>query len=322
MENADTCPSVVILSSKYDFTCDYIVAQLLERDVSYIRLNSEDLSSYSIHFDPIARIVNVITPFSHFVLSPECIKSFYFRRPVFLRDYGDDKRSLDERFSRIQWSTFIRSLVIFNEACWINDPVATYRAEHKAMQLYIASELGFTTPETVISNSPHPNVLAYTSDDIIVKGLDTVLMREDGMEMFGYTNIEKTSSLEPTAWNTAPAIFQQALMNKLDIRVTVIGNLTFSAAVTCNGSKIEGDWRAKKREAKFSQYELPEEIAEKCCSLVRKLGLRYGAIDLALQDGEYFFLEINPTGEWAWLVDSTGMRIDSAITDALIYGIV
>jgi hypothetical protein len=37
-------PEVLILASRFDFTCDYVVAALRKRGVSYLRLNSEDLS--------------------------------------------------------------------------------------------------------------------------------------------------------------------------------------------------------------------------------------------------------------------------------------
>ena len=42
------------------------------------------------------------------------------------------------------------------------------------------------------------------------------------------------------------------------------------------------------------RYELPEEIATKCVQLTQALGLVFGAIDLAVQDETYYFLEINP----------------------------
>lgn len=51
--------------------------------------------------------------------------------------------------------------------------------------------------------------------------------------------------------------------------------------------------------------------------LLKSLGLRFGGIDLAVSDGEYYFLEVNPTGEWAWLVDATALPIDEAIAGAL-----
>jgi len=39
-------------------------------------------------------------------------------------------------------------------------------------------------------------------------------------------------------------------------------------------------------------------------------GLNFGAIDLIVDpDGEFFFLELNPNGQWAWIQQATGRRI-------------
>jgi len=52
---------------------------------------------------------------------------------------------------------------------------------------------------------------------------------------------------------------------------------------------------------------------------VRLLGLRFAAIDLVLdQTGEYWFLEANPNGQWAWIESRTGLPISSAIVDELL----
>ena len=53
-------------------------------------------------------------------------------------------------------------------------------------------------------------------------------------------------------------------------------------------------------------------------ALVRRLGLRYGAIDLILTpEGDYVFLEINPNGQWQWIEEPTGLPITSALCDEL-----
>ena len=207
--------------------------------------------------------------------------------------------------------------MIFHEALWVNDPTATYKAEHKAVQLSVAASKGFAVPETRVTNSPHPDLLGDAYDNVAVKGLDTVLLRAGGYEMFGFTTFESTEKLEPYAWRSAPATVQAALTNKLDIRVTVVGGRVFAAAITVEGKPICDDWRVHKSSVQFSRIDLPAEIAERCSAVVRQLGLVFGAIDLALCDNEYYFLEINPTGEWAWLVGSAGLPIDEAIVEFL-----
>jgi glutathione synthase/RimK-type ligase-like ATP-grasp enzyme len=51
--------------------------------------------------------------------------------------------------------------------------------------------------------------------------------------------------------------------------------------------------------------------------LLEALGLNFGAIDLVESKGSYFFIEINPTGEWGWLVGDE-RRFDAEIAAWLI----
>lgn len=48
-----------------------------------------------------------------------------------------------------------------------------------------------------------------------------------------------------------------------------------------------------------------------------KLKLQFGGIDLIYMKDTYYFIEVNPTGEWGWLLNSAGMRIDIAIVDCM-----
>lgn len=65
-------------------------------------------------------------------------------------------------------------------------------------------------------------------------------------------------------------------------------------------------------------YQLPEAMADRCIALTRKLGLRFGAIDFVLdQEGQLWFLEINPNGQWGWIETRTGHPIAAAIVSEL-----
>jgi glutathione synthase/RimK-type ligase-like ATP-grasp enzyme len=45
--------------------------------------------------------------------------------------------------------------------------------------------------------------------------------------------------------------------------------------------------------------------------------LNFGAIDLIFHNNEYYFIEINPTGEWSWLQKITGYKFDELIVKSL-----
>lgn len=310
-------PKVLILASRFDVSCDFVVARLRARRIPYFRLNSEDLTDSILELDPLRRQLVVRQGNLRCRVTPATLGSIYFRRPVFLRDYGGDTREPSDRFSRLQWASFLRNLILFDEADWINHPVSTYRAEHKALQLAVASRIGFAVPETVITNAPTAHTLSSTPAEVAIKGVDTVFLRDGDQEMFGFTTIEEAHSLDPSAWKSAPATVQAALTNKLDIRATVVGGHVFAASITVDGQGVSGDWRSKKGSARFAAVSLPIEVERLCLSFMAALGLRFGGIDLAFQGDQYYFLEVNPTGEWAWLVDCAGLAIDQAIANLL-----
>lgn len=311
-------PSIVILASRFDLTCDFVVSALRRIGANYVRLNSEDLSEISLSLHPKSTEIFVKMAGDKFRISKDNLKTVFFRRPVFLRDYGGTSLSPLEQFKRHQWAAFIRNFIILKNVCWMNHPGATYVAEHKAYQLSVASDLGFDVPETVVSNSLELSLEGKDPENLLaVKGLDTVMVRDGEYETFGFTTFVKRAELSQPQIQAAPVVFQEAFEQKIDLRVTVVGPDIFAVAITKNGEPIAGDWRQEKTGATFEPYELPNEIETKCIQLVSKLNLTYGAIDLAAVGESFYFLEINPTGEWGWLVDAAGLAIDETVARRL-----
>ena len=319
METESITPQVLLLASKFDLSCDYVVSHLRRRKASYFRLNTEDFDRLAIVAVPDERRVQINAEDLEIRLQLPQLKAVYFRRGVYPREAFTPLHSADEQLVRTHRSAFMRNLMLFDSCLWINHPAATYKAEHKALQLAAAKQMGFAVPRTVITNhASGVRLVAQGDSQVAIKGLDTVLVRQDDMETFGYTTLMETTDAELAHLASAPLVAQEALTDKLDLRVTVVGDKAFCSSVEYQGQPIPGDWRLVKSCASFSPYVLPKGIATKCVQLTQHLGLVFGAIDLALQDGTYYFLEINPTGEWAWLVDQSNLPIDQAIAAALL----
>lgn len=307
-------PSVVILASRFDLACDYVVARLRARSVPYLRLNTEDLPDSRITFDPFEPRLSGNVGTRDFCIDRGCLKSILFRRPVFLREAGDAVRPPGERLARFHWATFMRSFMTFDWVTWVNHPAATYQGENKVVQLLMARQVGLAVPRTIVSNDRAEVMRVFHKlPAIAIKGLDVVLIREGDFETFGYTNVVPLGDIAAAEISAYPVIAQEALHDKLDLRVTVVGEELFCAAATVGDRPISGDWRLQKNNVRWSSFDLPDSVAAACVALVGKMGLSFGAIDLAQRGREFFFLEINPTGEWAWLVDEAGLQIDETI---------
>lgn len=241
--------------------------------------------------------------------------SVYFRAPVFYRTTGK-AYSLEEQLKRSQWSAFIRNMIVFDKAQWINYPPSVYQSENKLYQLKIAKECGMAVPETYIGNVLPNNIIPEKI--YIVKSLDTALFYNNGKEMFTYSTMISGQELLEADLKLAPIILQEYLESKTDLRVTVVGDQIFPVAIMKHGKSITGDWRkTSKDDLEYIPVELPWGVTSQIIALMKKLNLTFGGIDLALVGGTYYFIEVNPTGEWGWLASVVNLPIDKAIVKCM-----
>jgi len=289
---------ILILSSMYDFSTDLVVQRLENNGDAYIRLNKEQLSDYEIFLDPVNAILRIAG--EHIEVETSKIKSVWFRQPVFLRNTPGRTIDINEQLSLSQWNAFLRGLMVFQDAYWMNWPQATYTAESKPYQLMSAKKIGFSVPQTIVSNSLGFEKLS--SKKFIIKSMDTVLLKENDDCYFTYTSKANPDDFSLERTRQAPITFQEYIEDKLDIRVTVIDNKVYAVAIKANGCAIADDWRMQGKDAlEYIDIELPDNVNKLCIDYVKMLGLKYGAIDLIKTKDQYVFIEINPTGEWGWL---------------------
>ena len=305
----------LIISNTVDYSTDFICYRLQQLGKKYLRINRDRFGTYKILYtlESDSLIVNIGG--NDYEITSKTLKAVYFRAPVFLR--AGKAYSLNDQLYRNQWNAFVRNLIVFDNAKWINHPVATYRAENKLYQLKCAKRIGLDVPDTYVGNSLPYNISPM--DSYIVKSLDTALFYNEGEELFTYSTVVTGQELLDAEVKSAPIILQQYLRNKVDMRVTVVGDKIFPVNITSEGRGIEGDWRRTAKEALcYTPVELPEKVCQYLLSLMRFMKLEFGGIDLAFSGGKYYFIEVNPTGEWGWLVSTAHLPVDAAIVDSLI----
>jgi glutathione synthase/RimK-type ligase-like ATP-grasp enzyme len=211
---------------------------------------------------------------------------------------------------------------------WIDDPVSMRRVSNKPLQIDIARRLGFEVPHTLITNDPSlaREFYAFCGGNVVYKTLSCprVTHNDDGQtsdhrldKVAAYTTLVDTE--DPDLWKSielAPCLFQEHVPKRFELRVTVVGDEVFAAEIDSQSDPATIiDWRRGDiLNLKHRIHALPEAIADLCRSLLRALGLNFGAIDIILTpDLRYVFLEINPNGQYGWIEYLTGLQISSAI---------
>lgn len=221
--------------------------------------------------------------------------------------------------------------VFYPDAFWISKHTAMARAEYKPLQLKEAKALGFLIPKTLFtSDELTARQFINSQTSTIIKSTSSSSPQQkhrangSGTVMWA-RKVSPDIDVDFSGLHLAPAIFQQAVESNVDIRVTVVGNKVFAARISTTqvNEKYASmrDWRVGVISGNMTIEEctIPADIANKCRALVRKLDLAFGAIDLVMDDkGKYWFLEINPNGQWAFVEDETGQPIGKAIADLLM----
>jgi hypothetical protein len=293
-------PQVLILTSLYDFSADIVAIELESKGVPFVRVNKEHISDYEYSVDPVSPSINVRANGKLIAEGDELI-SVWFRQPVFLRNTPSTPLSSHEQLYRSQWSAFLRGLSVYEQIAWMNWPQATYLAESKPYQLYMANLCGLRVPKTLVTNDANSIKNNFTAQ-IVVKSLDTVLLRDQEDSLFTYTSECDPNQITQDSVQTVPLLAQEYLCPKIDYRVTIIGRDVFAVKILCDGDPVSGDWRVENRDKlQYIDCNLPKGVEEGCRRLMDKLGLNFGAIDLVETNDGFVFIEINPTGEWGWL---------------------
>ena len=308
-------PEILIISNPHDYSTDHVVYQLEKSNAKYIRLNRTQFREYELTLNPLNNTIYGKTNAYEFEISENTLKSVYYRAPIYLRTHIRKELSIEDKISRDQWISFLRSLMIFNNVLWINHPQSTFLAENKPYQLKIANEIGFNVPKTIVSNK-----LPYEkfSEKLAIKTLEPAIFDMENKQTFIYTNIYDYDDLKEYDFSLAPIIIQKAIIPKIDIRVTVIGKHIYPVAIKYGDEGINEDWRTRKEDLHYELIKLPKKKKKKCLELLDKLDLNFGCIDLAKQGNDYYFIEINPTGEWDWLMYNLKLDIDIQIAGALV----
>jgi glutathione synthase/RimK-type ligase-like ATP-grasp enzyme len=202
------------------------------------------------------------------------------------------------------------------------------RADNKPHQLRIAQRLGLDIPETIISNDPEAaRAFARRCGSVVTKMLVqpaiTGRATDDGASVVFTTEMTAADLEHLDGLDLCPMIFQERIENQLDVRVTIVGNKVFSAALDATARGEGGpDWRrqgyALDRVPVWTPYQLPRVIADLLLLLLDHYGLNYGAVDLIVSpDGRHVFLELNAPGSFAFLGASHAEQIAAAIAEVL-----
>jgi glutathione synthase/RimK-type ligase-like ATP-grasp enzyme len=231
------------------------------------------------------------------------------------RPKNDPMNLRGERESMYLLREFIRMRYQGRVLC---DPNMTTGAENKITQLRVASEVGVRIPKTLFTNSLKDVQGFFGDEPLVYKGIAQLDPIND---FYGRQADNPTTAIDvkalPEGLLINPSIFQEKIEKRAEYRVTVVGREVLVAKMTPKSEDCTDiDWRDAlvKGEIRLESSDLPTTYKQSLLTMVSSMKLSFASLDV-IEDhsGCLYFIDLNPSGNWYWVEDATGLDISGAV---------
>ncbi|HEY6447229.1 MAG TPA: hypothetical protein VIY53_12280 [Acidobacteriaceae bacterium] len=216
----------------------------------------------------------------------------------------------DRKFARGEYRWFSESVMYLLETLpvrCVNRYSASRMVRNKSVQLLLAHRCGMRVPATLMSNDPSAvkQYLDQHSARAICKAFFPHIWQKDAGRAVAVTEtFELTQDMLPgdDVLTYAPAIYQQMVVKKFDVRMLLLGSAVYSFALYNPKGAI--DWRQDVTQGvvQVEGIATPESIRQQVLEFAQKSGIVFGSFDFAVdREGCWWFLEVNEEGQFLWL---------------------
>ena len=307
------------------FTIDRVAEALSKKGLKPFRFDTDKFPQtvqLTAHFNQ-SKTYHSLDDGTHSITT-EQVQAVWMRRiwePKLSEELAPQFREACIRESKATLDGFWDSL---REARWVDDLQRINAAQNKMRQLRVASEVGFTIPQTLVTNKAESarEFFQQVNGKMVSKLLTALSRTMESTSFFVYTSKVKEEDLQDAeSLRYCPMVFQEQIPKQQELRVVYVNGNAFVGALDSsvyNASKV--DWRKPGVEVgAWQKHELPSEVLNRLRVFMDKFGLLFGALDfIVTPSGEYVFLEVNPVGEWGMLERDLDLPISSVIADALV----
>jgi len=274
---------LLILTNSHDATTDLLLDRV--GDAPVFRLNFDQMSHYALRLnqdgfrisDPTGRTVTSTT-----------IAKAYWRKPFNAEGEGSEVWTDYVNAEMRYVLTEIVNLLWTEGKMVLVEPFAERRAG-KLTQLRHAQRLFAVPSHELVLNEPPRRRSA------VVKSLSNQRVGDKVL----YTTAVDTSDLD----RRYPWFVEQQVEATHDVTVVFVRGRMFAYSLERDFLNRTIDWReCMSDEQNWTSYSLPPELSAAIVEYMRRLRLDFGRFDFLLDAcGRYWFCEVNPNGQFAWL---------------------
>lgn len=246
-------------------------------------------------------------------------------KSIWYRKYETDVPDIDQYDKQVR-------VALFNEYRLYLDYISNKLSGIKSLgknfrsmdpdKLFVSQEAqkaGLRIPDFIITTCKKELIEFYKKyNSIITKPICNGSEVKLGKQWIGimYTALITDEILQEIPESFFPSLFQQYIKKEIELRIFYLeGRFYSSASYNLRGEEAIDSRNTLPASIKRQiPFKLPTAIEEKITNLMNKIGLNTGSIDMIKTVGsEYYFLEVNPVGQYDEVSINCNYYIDKTI---------
>lgn len=318
---------IIFFSDPKDFSTSKILEWLINiNNKEVIVINTSDESDDFISIKTLTNR-NVIFTINNRDIKEGEIEAIYFRRNgIKLPKIHSNNHKLklaikDYVYSNLLANKEMISHFLKNKRTFGNDGIGRV---NKIILLKEAEKAGFLIPEYIVTTSKKDLIKFINKNkEVVVKALDIGFNDIDEMKgvwKVGYTTLIEKKQLKLLPNNFPLSFFQKKINKSFEIRCFYFHSNFFAVAIfSQNNQKTKLDYR--RYDPEVPNREIPivlsKDLKDKIEAIFTSVKLNTGSIDIIVNGDLYYFLEINPVGQFENVSSAGNWYIEKKIADFL-----
>lgn len=298
---------ILIISRNRETTTDEVIKWLLKMDKKFIRVHENEV--FEIKVDN--KRVYIESERNSFFIDE--ITSVWFRRGGL-------------KFKKIQYMNSSIDLYMHEHQHWLEDYVnkileskkhinkQSNSRVNKLLVLEMAKKIGLDVPAYFLSEN--------TKEIVIGKTITKSITGASGVESYKNSNLSMYTAIvdEEEDNNFFVSFFQEKIEKDYEIRIFYLNGKIWSIAIISqNDEQTKLDFRRynDKTPNRNVRYNVPDDMKDKIHFLMESLDLNCGSLDFIKSGNKYFFLEVNPIGQFLGMSLICNYSLEKEIADYL-----
>lgn len=313
---------ILIVSIEEDQSTSDVIDWLIRRKQQFIRINtSKEVSLKSIE------ILNKKTSYSfeynNLCISESNIKCLWYRKGLI----KIKSQKLNEALLKFDWyfngeKDSLKSFLL-NELDKLS-PINKFSNSNinKLIQLTVASSCDLKIPDTIVTNEKPLIDFFIQNQSIVTKSIQIPFVFADNKNIYSLlTNEFSQNDLAKANSKFFHTLFQNTIVKEYELRIFYLDKTFYSMAIfSQRNTKTKIDFRNYDFNTpnRCIPFTLPNEIKNKLQKFMRKLNLTSGSIDMLVdKNNNYYFLEVNPVGQFGMVSIPCNYFLEKKIADYL-----